>query len=119
MKRPRLKYPTLNRGETMAAVSFMIAAIAITNWLVAHNVWLGFLFFFPIVFVAEFLGEREVIAFAITCAILEEYLGAQPWGEGFALRFVTALINFVGVGLLVSGITRRRSLALIQTGLLA
>jgi two-component system, LuxR family, sensor kinase FixL len=118
MKRPRLTLPLPNRGEILIGVSLMILAIALIDWVV-ENPWMGFLYFFPIIFTAEFLGEREVVAFAATCAILEQHFGVASWDPALALRFVTSLINFVGIGLLVSGITARRSMALSLAGRLA
>src|SRR5262245_58063463 len=115
MKRPGLKLPTPNRAESFAAVSLMICTVALTDWLVS-NPWLGFLYFLPIIFSAEFLGERVVVFFGVTCTILEQQFGIQSWHPEFALRFATALINFVGIGLMVSGIVRRRALWLEREG---
>jgi PAS domain S-box-containing protein len=118
MKRRRLTFPLPNRGEILVAIPLMIAAVAISDWMV-DNRWLGFLYFFPILFAAEFLGEKEVVIFAASCAILEQHFGVESWEPAFALRFFTSLINFVGIGMLVAGIAARRSVALAQAGRLA
>jgi len=111
----RFVLPTPKRGEMLVALSLMVAAIAATATVV-DNAWLGFLYFVPIVFAAEFLGKREVVAFAVAGAILEQHFGVESWAPEFFLRFLTALINFVGIGLLLSGITARRNLAMTITG---
>lgn len=92
----------------------MIAAVAFADALMARDISLGLLYFFPIVISAGYLSAGEIVATALLCTLLRELFGPFAWTEGVAPRLLTTFVAYLGTGVLMREIDRHRKIALTQ-----
>lgn len=93
------------RSRVLLIAAAMIAAIALIDWkvAVAHEISLGFLYFFPIFLVASCFGQWQIAVVSAFCAVLREALG--PFDPTFLLpRLFLTFGSFTAAGWLVHGI---------------
>jgi PAS domain S-box-containing protein len=101
----------LSRTVVLLTSAGMIVAIAILDWWTTPYVSLGLLYLFPIMLAAGFLARPALIAACIACAGLSEaFSSLDPAGRFFRLIF--EFLAFVGCGLFVAELCRKRSLSL-------
>jgi two-component system sensor kinase FixL len=90
----------------------MIFTIALADLLVAPNISLGLLYFFPILLAAGCLRNLDIVAISFGCTLLRELLGPFVWTEGVAPRLITSFIAYLGTGALIREIDRHRKATL-------
>lgn len=103
--------PRKNRVAFLSLGAFLIAGIAIVDWLTKPYISIGFLYLFPIMLIAGLLPRWQLIGVALICAVLQELFSDLPSSEAIT-RLVMASAGFVGTGLFVSEIIRNRQMAL-------
>ena len=93
------------RSRILLIATAMIASIALIDWkvAVAHEISLGFLYFFPIFLVASCFGQWQIAVVAAICAVLREAVG--PFDPTFLFpRLFLIFGSFTAAGWLVRGI---------------
>jgi two-component system sensor kinase FixL len=91
-------------------VSFaIITIVALVDWWTKPYVSLGFLYLFPVIFVAAFLPRWVVALLAAGCAVLAELFSAL---EPSYIRLSFEILALAGCGLFVAELIRNRRLTL-------
>jgi len=93
------------RSRILLIAAAIIASIALLDWkvAVAHEISLGFLYFFPIFLVASCFGQWQIAVVAAICAVLREAIG--PFDPAFVFpRLFLTFGSFTAAGWLVHGI---------------
>ncbi len=85
----------------------IIAAVALLDWWTKPYVSLGFLYLFPIMFVAAFIPRWVVVLLATGCAILAEAFSAL---DPSLVRLGFETLALAGCGLFVAELVRNRRL---------
>ncbi len=104
-------YSRGNRTPLLITAAFLIAVIAIVDWLTKPYISIGFLYLFPIMLVAGFLRRWQIVVVALICAVLQELFSELPSSEAIT-RLLMASAGFLGTGLFVSEMIRSRQMAL-------
>jgi len=104
-------YSEKNRRRFLVAAVILVIAIAVIDWQTKPFISIGFLYLFPILLVAGFLPRWQVVLLALVCAILQELFSELPSREAI-YRLLMASAGFVGTGLFVGEIIRKRQMAL-------
>jgi two-component system, LuxR family, sensor kinase FixL len=107
------------RREALIGAILLIASIALVDSLVVRNVSIGFLYFLPLLFAAGFLESSDLIGLSLACAILKEQYSVEPWSAEAAPRFLITVIAFLGAGLYMREMERRRRSAVVHATLAA
>ncbi len=91
-------------------VTLAIAAVAYTDWKVAANVSLGYLYVLPVALSAMVNLLPVTIGLSVLCTILQDVLGPDRGTLSLHVtENVLSLAGFLVVGFMVSQIARRRS----------
>jgi DNA-binding CsgD family transcriptional regulator/PAS domain-containing protein len=96
-----------NRTTVGIVSGAIIAAIALVDWWTKPYVSLGFLYLFPIMFVAAFVPRGVVVLLAAGCAILAEVFSSL---EPSLVRLGFEALALAGSGLFVAELVRNRRL---------
>jgi len=104
-------YSRKNRTPFLIAAALLVILIATIDWLTKPYISIGFLYLFPIMLIAGFLPRWQIAAVALVCAVLQEVFSNLPPNEAVT-RLVMASAGFVGTGLFLSEIIRKRQVAL-------
>jgi len=104
-------YSETNRRRFLIAAVILVVAIAVIDWQTKPFISIGFLYLFPILLVAGFLPRWQAVLLALVCAILQELFSELPSSEAI-YRLLMASAGFVGTGLFVGEIIRKRQMAL-------
>lgn len=104
-------YSTENRKRFLIAAAFLIASIAIIDWLTKPYVSLGFLYLFPILLIAGFLPRWQITTVSLACAMLHELFSNLPPHQAVT-RLAVVSAGFVGTGLFASEVVRNRQMTL-------
>src|SRR5258708_9738857 len=93
------------RSRILLIATVIIAAIAILDRqvAVAHEISLGFLYFFPIFLIASCFGQWQIAVVSAICAVLREVVGPFDPALVFPRLFLT-FGSFTAAGSLVRGI---------------
>jgi len=108
-------YAPGNRTRMLLLAGFLIAAIAIVDWVATHYISLGFLYLFPIIVLGGFLSRPQIVGVALVCAVLQEVFSNLPENEA-VVRLVLSSASFVGTGLFISEMIRNRRIVLRHLG---
>jgi PAS domain S-box-containing protein len=100
-----------NRITLLTVAGFMVAAIAVADWLTKPYISLGFLYLFPIIIVGAFLSRTQTIGVALVCAVLQEAFSNLPESEAI-FRLLLSSAGFSGTGLFISELLRNRRIVL-------
>ncbi len=100
-----------NRTMLLMLAGFLLAAIAVTDWLTKPYISLGFLYLFPIIIVGGFLSRIQTIGVALVCAVLQEAFSNLPESEAI-FRLLLSSVGFSGTGLFISELLRNRRIVL-------
>ena len=96
------------RSRVMAAVASLVTIIALVDWLVAQEISLSFLYFFPIFLAASCLTQAQLTILAAVCTVLREALG--PFGGDHPLLLLSRMFlawgSFTAAGWLVRGVLK-------------
>jgi PAS domain S-box-containing protein len=111
MKRLLSIYAPANRAPLLIGSSFLIALIAVVDWLTKPYISLGFLYLFPIMIMGGFLSRTQTVAVALICTVLQEAFSNLPPNEAI-VRMVLSSAGFVGTGFFVSELVRNRRIVL-------
>jgi two-component system sensor kinase FixL len=103
-------YSEGNRRRFLITAAVAVVAIAIVDWQTKPFISIGFLYLFPILLVAGFLPRWQVVSLALVCAILQELFSELPSSEAI-YRLLMASAGFVGTGLFVGEMIRKRHMA--------
>jgi len=98
-----------NRTPVLLASGAIIAIVAAVDWQTNAYVSLGFLYLFPIIFVAAFVPRWVVVLLATGCAILAEVFSALTPS---LVRLSFETLALAGSGLFVGELIRNRRLTL-------
>jgi PAS domain S-box-containing protein len=96
-----------NRTTVEIVSGAIIAVIALVDWWTKPYVSLGFLYLFPIMFVAAFLPRWLVVLLAAGCAVLAEVFSSL---EPSLVRLCFETLALAGCGLFVAELVRNRRL---------
>jgi signal transduction histidine kinase len=96
------------RQDAFLAAILLIFIIAVADWAVVLNVSLAFLYVLPILLAAALLNRWWVVGLSLLCAGLSEALSPGAWTGGWILRLANTLTAYLGAGLFVSELVRRR-----------
>jgi len=108
---PRLEriWESRNRTPVLLASGAIIAIVAVVDWQTNAYVSLGFLYLFPIIFVAAFVPRWVVVLLAAVCAILAEVFSSLTPS---LVRLSFETLALAGSGLFVGELIRNRRLTL-------
>lgn len=109
-----LGYVERNRKQVFATAALLFGAILFLDWKIVLDRSLGFLYILPILLVAGFLSNLQVLALAAVCALLREQFTPGDWGPGAWWRILTGFSGFVLAGFIVSALNRERRLVVEQ-----
>jgi len=98
-----------NRTLILLVSGAIIAVVALVDWRTKPYVGFGFLYLFPIIFVAAFLPRWVVVLLAAGCAVLAEVFSSL---EPSVVRLSFATLALAGCGLFVAELVRNRRLML-------
>jgi DNA-binding CsgD family transcriptional regulator/PAS domain-containing protein len=98
-----------NRALVQMISWAIIAVVALVDWWTKPYVSLGFLYLFPIMFVAAFLPRWVVVLLAAGCAILAEVFSSL---DPSPVRLGFETLALAGCGLFVAELVRNRRLTL-------
>ena len=104
-------YSKENRKRFLVFAAILVVVIAFVDWRTKPFISIGFLYLFPILLVAGFLPRWQTTLVALVCAVLQELFSELPSNEAIT-RLLMASAGFVGTGLFVSEIIRKRQMAL-------
>ena len=104
-------YLPANRTKLLVIAGLLVTAIAVIDWLTEPYISLGFLYLFPIMIVGGYLSRRQIIGFALLCALLQEAFSDLPGNEAF-VRLVFSSAGFIATGLFISELLRNRRIVL-------
>jgi sigma-B regulation protein RsbU (phosphoserine phosphatase) len=93
-------------------VFLAIAAVAYTDWIVAPNVSLGYLYVLPIALSALVNPPPLTITLAVVCTVLQDLFFGTPQPETLQVRILRNAITLAGflvVGFLVTQIAKQRN----------
>ena len=96
-----------NRTPVLLMSSAIIAVVAVVDWRTNAYVSLGFLYLFPIIFVAAFVPRWVVVLLAAGCAFLAEAFSSL---EPSFVRLTFETLALAGSGLFVGELIRNRRL---------
>jgi two-component system, LuxR family, sensor kinase FixL len=97
-----------NRAKVLLGCFLAAVAIAACDWFVVPDISLGILYLAPLLVSAVFLSRGQVLICALAAAILRHVLERTTWDAESQLRFAMGLVMFVGAGIFVAEIMRRR-----------
>jgi len=100
-----------NRTRLLMAAGFLVASIAVADWLTRPYISLGFLYLFPIIVAGGFLSRTQMIGVALVCAVLQEAFSNLPESEAI-FRLLLSSVGFSGTGLFISELLRNRRIVL-------
>jgi two-component system, LuxR family, sensor kinase FixL len=100
-----------NKTKLLIAAGFLVAIIAVTDWIIKPYISLGFLYLFPIIIFGGFLSRTQTIGVALVCAILQELFSNLPENEA-VVRLLLSSAGFSGTGLFISELVRNRRIVL-------
>lgn len=109
---PRLDriWENRNRTPVLLVSGAIIVTVALVDWWTAPYVSLGFLYLFPIIFMAAFLPRVAIVIIAVLCAVLAEMFSSlQP----SPVRLGFEALALAGCGLFVAELVRNRRLMLV------
>jgi len=98
-----------NRALVQRISWAIIAVVALVDWWTKPYVSLGFLYLFPIMFVAAFLPRWVVVLLATGCAILAEVFSSL---DPSPVRLGFETLALAGCGLFVAELVRNRRLTM-------
>ncbi|HLH07133.1 MAG TPA: ATP-binding protein [Terriglobales bacterium] len=104
-------YAPKNRMRMLLLAGAFIALVAVIDWVTKPYLSLGFLYLFPMIIVGGFLTRPQIVGVALVCSALQESFSNLPPSEAITRLFM-ASIGFIGTGLFVSEIIRKRQIAL-------
>lgn len=96
-----------NRTPVLLASTAIIAIVALVDWWTKLYVSLGFLYLFPIIFLAVFVPRWMVVLLGFGCAVLAELFSSL---EPSMVRLSFETMALAGSGLFVSELIRNRRL---------
>jgi PAS domain S-box-containing protein len=96
----------------MLAAGAAVLLVAATDWRVGLDLSLGVLYIFPVILAATVLSRRQIVAFAMLCALLR--LAFNPLHSPLAavLGFSLAALAYTAAGFFISELVRNRQLAI-------
>jgi PAS domain S-box-containing protein len=98
-----------NRTRVLLISGVIIAIVALLDWWTERYVSLGFLYLFPIIFVAAFLPRWMVVLLAAGCAVLAEVFSSL---EPSLVRLGFETLALAGCGLFFAELIRNRGLTM-------
>jgi len=98
-----------NRTPVLVVSCAIILVVAVVDWWTKPYVSLGFLYLFPIIFVAAFLPRWAVVMLAAGCAVLAEVFSSL---EPSMLRLSFEALALAGCGLFFAELIRNRRLTM-------
>jgi PAS domain-containing protein len=96
-----------NRLRALLFAALLIIVIPIVDRLTAPEIFLGFLYLFPIVIAAGFVSRVQIVLVALLCAILQEMFNSLPREEA-EIRLLFSVLGFAATGLFISELALRR-----------
>src|ERR1035441_284432 len=98
-----------NRTPVLLVSGAIITIVALVDWRTKAYVSLGFLYLFPIIFMAAFVPRWVVVLLAVGCAILAEVFSSLAPS---LVRLAFETLALAGSGLFVAELIRNRRLTL-------
>jgi PAS domain S-box-containing protein len=98
-----------NRTLVLLVSGASVLVVALVDWWTKPYVGFGFLYLFPIIFVAAFLPRWVVVLLAACCAVLAEVFSSL---EPSLVRLSFETLALAGCGLFVAELIRNRRLTL-------
>jgi two-component system sensor kinase FixL len=108
-------YALLFRGNKRAVLllaAFVIAAIALIDYVVVGEIPLGFLYLVPMLMVGSVMGRGPIFAVALVCTLLAERFSDLAWSLRTGVsRDILFFAAFAGAGLFIREVTISRQAA--------
>jgi PAS domain S-box-containing protein len=104
-------YSEPNRRKILLIAAALIVAIAVVDWKTVPYLSLGFLYLFPIMLVAGFLGRWQIVGVALLCSALQELFSDLPVTAATIARVAMVTVGYIGTGLFFSELASKRRLA--------
>ncbi|HEY6254097.1 MAG TPA: ATP-binding protein [Candidatus Angelobacter sp.] len=104
-------YAEANRKKNLLIAAALIIAIAIIDWSTKPYLSLGFLYLFPIMLVAGFLGRWQIVGLSLLCSALQEIFSNLPLNSAVIPRLAMVTVGYIGTGLFISELVSKRRLA--------
>jgi two-component system sensor kinase FixL len=98
-----------NRTRVLLVSGIIIAIVALVDWRTKAYVAFGFLYLFPIIFIAAFLPRWFVVLLAAGCAVLAEVFSSL---EPSLVRLSFETLALAGSGLFFAELIRNRRLTM-------
>lgn len=98
-----------NRNPVLLISGAIIVIVAVVDWWTKAYISLGFLYLFPIIFVAAFLPRWAVVMLAAGCAVLAEVFSSL---EPSLVRLSFETLALAGCGLFFAELIRNRRLTM-------
>lgn len=90
--------------------AFLVAVIALVDWLVDPPISFGFLYLFPLLLVGTVWPRWAILAAAVACTILSDAFDAFPFGWAMSLpQDLLVFTALAGSGLFAFEVTRSRA----------
>ena len=100
-------YSRADRRLLLSIATVLIAAIAMADWFTKSYIAIGFLYLFPIMLVSGILLRWQIVAIALSCAVLQEAFGNLPKQDEI-VRLVFSSVGYAGAALSVFELVRNR-----------
>jgi signal transduction histidine kinase len=104
-------YVLKRRTAFLVLAAGLIVLVAAVDIATKPYLSLEFLYLFPIIIVGGFLKRSQIVAIALTCAVLGEAFGELPANE-MVLRLLFSSAGLAATGLFISELVRNREVAL-------
>jgi len=103
-------YSEDKRGVALTTGALLIGAIALADWYTQPYLSIGFLYLFPIMLAAGYLGRWQTTLLALACAVLQESFSNLPPNDRLT-RLVLSSAGFLGTGMFIAELLRNRRIA--------
>src|SRR5262249_14305951 len=103
-------YSETNRRKNLLIAGALIVAIAVVDWKTLPYLSLGFLYLFPIMLVAGFLGRWQIVGVSLVCSALQELFSDLPMTAAVIPRLAMVTAGYIGTGFFFAELASKRRL---------
>lgn len=104
-------YSDSNRRKNLLLAAILIVVVAVIDWSTKTYLSLGFLYLFPIMLAAGFLGRWQIVGLSVLCSALQEIFSNLPPAAAIP-RLTMVTVGYIGTGLFILELVEKRRLAI-------
>src|SRR5579863_8788283 len=104
-------YSDSNRRKNLLLAAILIVVVAVIDWSTKTYLSLGFLYLFPIMLAAGFLGRWQIVGLSVLCSALQEIFSNLPPAAAIP-RLAMVTVGYIGTGLFILELVEKRRLAI-------